>query len=133
MKIKLSHNYSSYALFVYDGGCPFCNHFAELCELRSGINGFEICDGRADKKLRDELKSQGLNLRDGAILLVGDHAFHGAEAIQWVSQQMDPSSQVLYVMKTMMSSSFSSKILYPFLQLARLFALSYMKLPLDPD
>ena len=36
------------AVLVFDGGCPFCRHFAELSELRSGIAGLEIRDGRAD-------------------------------------------------------------------------------------
>ena len=26
-------------VLVFDGGCPFCRHFAELAELRSGIPG----------------------------------------------------------------------------------------------
>ena len=41
---------------VYDGGCPFCRHFAELSELRSGIAGLEIRDGRADAELRRRLQ-----------------------------------------------------------------------------
>ena len=33
---------------VFDGGCPICRHFAELSELRSGIPGLVIRDGRTD-------------------------------------------------------------------------------------
>ena len=32
--------------FIYDGECPFCNHFAELLELKSKINKISILDGR---------------------------------------------------------------------------------------
>ena len=28
--------------FIYDGECPFCNHFAELLELKSKINKISI-------------------------------------------------------------------------------------------
>ncbi|HGY5554918.1 MAG TPA: hypothetical protein ACN46L_04815, partial [Prochlorococcus sp.] len=75
LQTPLLEGYSSTPLFVYDGGCPFCRHFAELSELRSGIKGLRIYDGRADKALRDDLSSRGLFFSDGAILIVDDHAF----------------------------------------------------------
>ena len=133
LQTPLLEEYSSIPLFIYDGGCPFCLHFAELSELRSGINGLEICDGRADKPLRDDLKSRGLYLSDGAILIVGDEAFHGAEAIQWLCKKMKPSAQLLSVLKPLMSTPFRSRLIYPFLKLARRAALAYRKMPLDPD
>ena len=133
LQTPLFENYSSIPLLIYDGGCPFCLHFAELSELRSGIQGLEICDGRAEKPLRDNLKSRGLDLRDGAILIVGDEAFHGAEAIQWLCQKMEPSAPLLSVLKTLMSSPFRSRLIYPFLKLARRTALAYKQIPLDPD
>jgi hypothetical protein len=42
-------------VLVFDGGCPFCRHFAEVSELRSGIAGLTIVDGRADGNLRQSL------------------------------------------------------------------------------
>ena len=30
--------------FIYDGECLFCNHFADLIELKSKIN-FKFCSG----------------------------------------------------------------------------------------
>ena len=37
--------------FIYDGECPFCNHFAELLELKSKINKISILDGRKNPKI----------------------------------------------------------------------------------
>ena len=37
---------SDKSLFIYDGECPFCNHFAQLIELKAVFPEFEIIDGR---------------------------------------------------------------------------------------
>ena len=35
--------------FIYDGECPFCNHFAELLELKSKIKNITILDARKNQ------------------------------------------------------------------------------------
>ena len=35
--------------FIYDGECPFCNHFAGLIELKSKINNLPILKNDTDK------------------------------------------------------------------------------------
>ena len=82
-------------LLVFDGGCPFCRHFAELSELRGGIPDLRIRDGRADGALRQRLNDGGWALRDGAVLLVDDQVLHGAAAIQWLCARMSPSAALL--------------------------------------
>jgi len=47
---------------VYDGGCPFCSHFAQRSELVGGLPDLNVCDGRADHALRASLRARGLNL-----------------------------------------------------------------------
>ena len=42
-------------LFIYDGECPFCNHFAQLLELKSSIPDLEILDGR---KIANDIKDE---------------------------------------------------------------------------
>jgi hypothetical protein len=114
-------------LLVFDGGCVFCRHFAELSELRSGIAGLMIRDGRADNDLRQQLARRGLPLRDGAVVLVGDQALHGAEAIQWLCERMTPSAAPL------LASPGRARRFYPLLLAARRLALAVRGLPLDPD
>jgi hypothetical protein len=50
-------------ILVFDGGCPFCRHFAEISELRRGIPGLAIRDGRADTALRQALAERGRGQR----------------------------------------------------------------------
>ena len=47
---------------VYDGGCPFCRHFASRSELVGGLPDLVIRDGRADHALRAALNERGLDL-----------------------------------------------------------------------
>jgi len=120
-------------VLVFDGGCLFCRHFASLSELRGGIPGLLIRDGRADGPLRRDLERRGLKLRDGAVLMVGDQLLHGSEAIQWLCSRMTPSDALLALLAALLASPGRARRLYPLLLLARRGALALRGLPLDPD
>ncbi|MFN7897564.1 MAG: DCC1-like thiol-disulfide oxidoreductase family protein [Cyanobacteriota bacterium] len=120
-------------MLVFDGGCPFCRHFAEVSELRSGIAGLTIVDGRADGPLRQRLAARGYHLRDGAMVLVGDRVLHGAEAVAWLCAQMQPSPGLLQLLAAVLADPARSRATYPLLLAARRFALGLKRLPIDPD
>lgn len=119
-------------VLVFDGGCVFCRHFAELSELRSGIPGLSIRDGRAEQELRDSLERRGVRLRDGAVLIDGERLLHGAEAIQWLCARMTPSAALLRLLAPLLATPERARALYPLLLLARRAALAVRGLPLDP-
>ena len=85
-------------VLVFDGGCPFCRHFAELAELRSGIPNLAIRDGRSDHELRQQLRQQGWDLSRGAVVLAEGRVLHGAEAIQWICSRLEPSAPLLQLL-----------------------------------
>jgi predicted DCC family thiol-disulfide oxidoreductase YuxK len=120
-------------LLVFDGGCPFCRHFAELSELRSGIPGLQIRDGRSDTELRRALARRGYHLRDGAMVIAGERVWHGAEAITWLCARMEPSAALLQVLAPLMAYGGRTRRLYPLLLLARRLALGARGLPVDPE
>ena len=120
-------------VLVFDGGCPFCRHFAELSELRGGIPGLVIRDGRAEDGLRRALAARGAPLRDGAVVLVGDEVLHGAAAIGWISERMRPSAALLRLLGPLFASPGRARRLYPLLLAARRLALAWRGLPVDPD
>ncbi|MFM7268596.1 MAG: DCC1-like thiol-disulfide oxidoreductase family protein [Cyanobium sp.] len=120
-------------VLVFDGGCPFCRHFAELSELRSGIPALQIRDGRHDVGLRLQLAARGYHLRDGAMLIEGERVLHGADAIAWLCSRMVPSAALLQLLAPMLGDPQRSRAVYPLLLLARRLALALKRLPVDPD
>ena len=110
--------------FIYDGECPFCNHFAELLELKSQIKHITTLDGRKNSDLISELLRKGYDLDKGAILLKEDEIFHGAEAINTVCNQINnPSGRLLKLLSNIFKSNKRTNLLFPFLVRARRFAL----------
>ena len=110
--------------FVYDGECPFCNHFAELLEIKSKITNIKILDGRKNSTLIHSLLEKGYDLDKGAILLKDEEIFHGAEAINTISKEINnPSSNLLLLLSKVFKSTKRTKMLFPLLLRARRFAL----------
>ena len=110
--------------FIYDGECPFCNHFAELLELKSKINNITILDGRKNQNIINSLLKKGYDIDKGAILLCGDDIFHGAEAINFICNKVNnPSGKLLKILSNIFKSNKNTKLLFPLLLRARRFAL----------
>ena len=110
--------------FIYDGECPFCNHFAELLELKSKVNNISILDARKNPKLIKELLGKGFDIDKGAVLLHEDKIFHGHEAINTICKQISsPSSNLLKILTTTFKSPKRAKFIFPVLVTARRFAL----------
>ena len=110
--------------FIYDGECPFCNHFAELLELKSKLNNISIIDGRKNIQIIKSLLEKGYDIDKGAILIKGEDIFHGSEAINFVCNKINnPSGTLLKVLSNIFKSNKRTKILFPFLVRARRFAL----------
>ena len=116
----MTYNYT----FIYDGECPFCNHFAELIEIKSKITNIEILDGRKNLSLINNLFHKGYDLDKGAILLKDEEIFHGADAIYTICKQINnPSSSLLLLLSGVFKSTKRTKVLFPLLVRARRFAL----------
>ena len=118
---------------VYDGGCPFCRHFALRSELLGGIPDLVIRDGRCDHELRAMLRTRGYNISNGAVLMDGEQIWHGSEAIAKLCQNLTPSDPLLRILHGVFSDTRRANLLYPGLLAARQIALGLKGLPLDPD
>ena len=116
--------------FIYDGECPFCNHFAELLELKSKIKNISILDGRKNPELIRDLLKKGYDLDKGAILIKNKEIFHGANAINTICKLINrPSSKLLEILSTTFKSSKRTKFIFPFLVIARRVALISKGIP----
>ena len=110
--------------FIYDGECPFCNHFAELLEIKSKISNIRILDGRKNITLVSSLLDKGFDLDKGAILLKDEEILHGADAINTICKKIsNPSNSLLLLLSKVFKSTKRTKLLFPLLVIARRFAL----------
>ena len=110
--------------FIYDGECPFCNHFAELLEIKSKITNIKILDGRKNLTLINSLLDKGYDLDKGAILYKDEEILHGSEAINTICKQINnPSSSLLLLLSRVFKSTKRTKLLFPLLVRARRLAL----------
>ena len=113
------------SLFIYDGECPFCNHFAQLLELKSSLLEFEIIDGRKNLALLTQLYNQGYDLNKGAILIKNGKIMHGAEAINWICSEIkDPSDSLLEILRIIFNSNKRTNFLFPLLLWGRRLSLT---------
>ncbi len=104
-------------IFIYDGECPFCNQFAELIELKSNLPGIKIKNARDHPP--EIPNGYDMDLQ-GAILIKGDEMLHGANAINWICAQIEaPSDALLAVLKIIFISNRRSRLVFPYLLIAR--------------
>ena len=116
---------SDKTLFIYDGECPFCNHFAQLLELKSNLPSLKILNGREDMEQLTKLYKQGYDLNKGAILINKGIIMHGADAINWICSEIkEPNDSLLEVLRLVFTSNKRSKILFPFLLWGRRLSLT---------
>ena len=116
---------SKKSLFIYDGECPFCNHFAQLLELKSRLPELEVLDGRKNLPILSRLYSQGYDLNKGAILISNDNIMHGADAINWICSEIkEPSDSLLELLRILFISNKRTNFLFPFLLWGRRLSLT---------
>ena len=116
---------SDKSLFIYDGECPFCNHFAQLLELKCNLSNFEISDGRENLALLTKLYNQGYDLNKGAILINNENIMHGADAISWICSEIkEPSDSLLELLRILFISNKRTNFLFPFLLWGRRLSLT---------
>ena len=117
---------SDKSLFIYDGECPFCNHFAQLLELKCSLSNFEISDGRENLALLTKLYNQGYDLNKGAILINNENIMHGADAISWICSEIkEPSDSLLELLRILFISNKRTNFLFPLLLWGRRLSLTF--------
>ena len=118
---------NSTIIFIYDGECPFCNHFAQLIELKSGLPNLQIKNARENPQ---ELPIEYDMDTRGAILFNGEKQLEGAEAINWICSKIEnPSAILLKILTINFKSKRRTDILFPLLIVARRIALTVKNVP----
>ncbi len=114
-------------IFIYDGQCPFCNHFSELLLLKSNLSGLQVKNARENPS---EIP-YGYDMdQNGAILIKDGELLFGANAINWIcSQIQEPTDSLLDILTLVFKSHQRTRLLFPFLLWARRFTLFLKGVP----
>ena len=114
-------------VFIYDGQCPFCNHFAELLELKSNLNDLQVKNARENPP---EIP-YGYDMDEkGAILIKDGELLYGATAINWIcSEIQDPTDALLGILRGVFKSNQRARLLFPLLLWARRVTLFFKGVP----
>ncbi len=116
---------SSEIIFIYDGECPFCNHFAQLLEIKSSLPRMRIMDGRKNLSRLTTLLKEGYDLNNGAILIRENEILNGSNAVNFICSQIkEPNDALLEVLRVIFESKKRSKLIFPVLLFARRILLS---------
>ena len=114
-------------IFIYDGACPFCNHFAGLLEVKSQIPNIEIIDGRSQPPEMPEDYDMD---EQGALLICADKFLSGPDAINFLCTKINnPSARLLSVLTLVFKSKNRTGFIFPYLIKARRIALLLKGVP----
>ncbi len=104
-------------IFIYDGECPFCNHFSELLILKSNLSGIQVKNARE----KPPEIPYGYDMDEkGAILIKDGELLFGANAINWICTQIqDPTDSLLDILSVVFKSHQRTRLLFPLLLWAR--------------
>ena len=107
---------STKTIFIYDGECPFCNHFAKLIELKSNLPSLQILNGRDNLDKLTQLYKEGYDLNKGAILINNGKILHGSDAVNWICNEIkEPNDSLLGFLRMIFTSNKRTKLLFPLL------------------
>jgi len=70
---------------IYDRECPFCAAFVKLYALRKNIGEIELIDARTTPDLVRKLRTQGMEINEGMVVIWRGHYYHGADAMHLLS------------------------------------------------
>jgi predicted DCC family thiol-disulfide oxidoreductase YuxK len=85
MKSSSQDNRSDRLSIIYDGECPFCSNFVKLYAIHKKVAGVELIDARLQPGLVQELRSRGMDINEGMVVIWQGHYYFGAAGMHLLS------------------------------------------------
>ena len=70
---------------IYDAECPFCANFVKLYAIRKKVAEVELIDARLQPGLVQELRSRGMDVNEGMVVIWQEHYYFGAAGMRLLS------------------------------------------------
>ena len=118
---------------IYDGDCPFCNRFAKFYAIRSNAGDIELINAREKPVLVHELRSKGMEINDGMVVIWRGHHYHGAEGMCLLSRLGAESGAFTMLNNFLFCNKYVAGTIYPALAAGRRLILLLLRRKLIPD
>lgn len=110
---------STGVVLIYDGECPVCSTYARYVRLKEAAGRVELVNAREGGPWVDEVKSRGLDLDEGMVLVYGGRYYHGADCINMLALLGSGSGLFNKLNAAIFRSPTVSAALYPVLRAGR--------------
>jgi predicted DCC family thiol-disulfide oxidoreductase YuxK len=114
---------------VYDGQCVFCNSYIRLMRLRASAGRVLLLDARQGNLARQIKAALNLDLDQGMLVLIGDSAYWGADAMHILGTLTSTSNGWNFVMALIFRRRWLARLFYPLLRAGRTLALFLLGRP----
>lgn len=107
--------------YIYDGECPLCANFAEAIAFRKEYPKLEIINARENShpQIMQEIKNRGLNLDNGAVLILNGKYYFGKDAANKIAQISTPKNLTNYLNNLLFQNHNMAAIFYPIARFMR--------------
>jgi len=119
-------------LVVYDDDCPLCANFVRLYSVRKNAGGVELINAREQPALVRELRSKGMEINEGMIVVWRGHHYFGAEAMNLLAILGNDSGLIGMLNRLLFRNRTIAKGVYPLLVAGRRITLALLRRKLIP-
>ncbi len=117
---------------IYDGECPFCTNFVRSYIIRKNAGDMELINAREKPLLVQELRSKGMEINDGMVVIWREHHYHGAEGMHLLSILGAEAGIFCMLNRFLFSNRNVAAAIYPVLVAGRRITLSLLRRKLIP-
>ncbi len=117
---------------IYDGECPFCTNFVKSYVIRKNAGDMELINAREMPLLVQELRSKGMEINDGMVVIWREHHYYGAEGMHLLSILGAESGIFNMLNRFLFCNRNVAVAIYPVLVVGRRITLSLLRRKLIP-
>ena len=107
------------AHLVYDGDCPLCSAFVKRLRIASAVGELELVNAREGGPVVEAVRRRGLDLDEGMVLVLGEDAWHGEEALHRIALMSTRYGWLNRLNASLFSHRTLSRLAYPALRAGR--------------
>jgi predicted DCC family thiol-disulfide oxidoreductase YuxK len=106
-------------VLVYDGECPVCSSYVQYIRLKESVGRVTLLNAREGGEWVERIRTAGLDLDEGMVLIYGGRYYHGADCIHMLALLSTGSGVFNRINSVVFRSPRLSAYLYPMLRFGR--------------